>query len=670
MEHRDLRRPFGRQLEKARERLQALIESAEKPVSEQQQQQQQQHLLRQVLQELSETFEEVYVSSAELHAAETQLEIQQQNYRALFDLAPDAYFVTDVAGTIQQANRNAGILLGVRDEFLLGKPIALFFPPEHRPQYRRMMLNLARHDSLSDSEIELALQTRKGKSIPAAVKLSVIRQSQVSGWRPIGLRWIVRDMTERKKTESQIEGHVQRLTVLAAINEAITATLDLDKVVSVLFTKLEEFFAYPIVVTLRLFHQETGKLEPLFSRNIDDAEWKSYGMHTPGHRAEEAIRTRTPLVIADLINAPDTLRVNFYRKNGIVSCVTIPVMLSKDNVLGIISLYTKEAHEFTGEELQLLAAVGQQAAIAIQNSRLYEETRQQAAELAAARDELEEKVALRTVELERTNEVLRDENAERRRVEERLRESEAKLRAITEEQEQQLIASDRLVTVGELAASIAHEFNNPLQIIMGFAQELLEEEKAAGPHKEALKIIEAETLRCRELIRNLMNFARPTPARPEIREVEPIVADAVKLAWHYLLNYKVRIQTDFDLNLPSIRADANQLQQVLINLMFNACEAMPGGGEITVRGARGHADTVVISVSDTGVGIPETALPNIFRPFFTTKQKRGMGLGLSICERIVRAHGGRIAVDTAPGCGTTFQLHFPAAEVTDYERAS
>src|SRR5215813_11621429 len=144
MEHRDLRRPFGRQLEKARERLQALIESAEKPVSEQQQQQQQ-HLLRQVLQELSETFEEVYVSSAELHAAETQLEIQQQNYRALFDLAPDAYFVTDVAGTIQQANRNAGILLGVRDEFLLGKPIALFFPPEHRPQYRRMMLNLARH---------------------------------------------------------------------------------------------------------------------------------------------------------------------------------------------------------------------------------------------------------------------------------------------------------------------------------------------------------------------------------------------------------------------------------------------------------------------------------------------------------------------------------------------
>src|SRR5262249_26345098 len=152
-----------------------------------------------------------------------------------------------------------------------------------------------------------------------------------------------------------------------------------------------------------------------------------------------------------------TIRTDFYRKNGIVSCVTTPVM-SKDEVLGIITLYTKERCEFSGEELQLLAAVGQPAAIAIQNSRLYEETKRQSAELATARAELEDKVSLRTVELEKANETLRDEVAERRKAEERLRESEAKLRALSEEQEQQLIASDRLVTVGELAASIAHEF--------------------------------------------------------------------------------------------------------------------------------------------------------------------------------------------------------------------
>ncbi len=559
--------------------------------------------------------------------------------------------------------------MGVRGNFLHGKPIALFFPPEHRPAYRRLMLKLARSDALPETEFEIQLQPSKGPAIPATISLSVIRQSPASGWRAVGLFWIIRDVSQRKQFEEQIKSQVSRLTILAAMNKAITSTLDLEKVTEVLFDKLEEFFSYPIVTTLRLFHPETGELEPLFSRNIDDAEWKSYGMHKPGYRAEQAMRMRTPLVVADLINAPQTLRGDFYRKNGLVSCVTTPV-ISNDDVLGILSLYTKERHDFTPDELELLASVGQQAAIAIRNSRLYEETKQQSAELEAARDALEEKVAQRTAELARANDTLREEIAERRKAEERLRESETKLRALTTEQEQQLIASDRLVTVGELAASIAHEFNNPLQIIMGFAQELLEEECADGARRNALHIIETETVRCRELIRNLMNFARPAPAKPESLAIEPIVADAVKLAWHYLLKNKVQIQIDIPPDLPAILADANQLQQVLINLLFNAAEAMPNGGEVKLRAECAPGDTVAISVADTGVGIPEAALPNIFRPFFTTKQKKGMGLGLSICERIVRAHGGRIDVQSVPGRGTTFELYFPIAEEADYEQAS
>ncbi|HTM09546.1 MAG TPA: ATP-binding protein, partial [Verrucomicrobiae bacterium] len=239
---------------------------------------------------------------------------------------------------------------------------------------------------------------------------------------------------------------------------------------------------------------------------------------------------------------------------------------------------------------------------------------------------------------------------------------------LMQEQEQQLIASDRLVSVGELAASIAHEFNNPLQIIMGFAQELLDEEKS-GPRYDGLKIIEAETVRCRELIRNLMNFARPQSAKPEATEVEPIIGNAVRLAWHYLMKSKVQIKTEAAPLLPAIRVDGNQLQQVLINLLFNAAEAMPEGGEVNIRAAVSGDHTIVISVADTGVGIPASALPHIFRPFFTTKQKKGMGLGLSICERIVRGHGGRMGVESAPGQGTTFHLHFPIAE-ENYERAS
>jgi two-component system NtrC family sensor kinase len=340
----------------------------------------------------------------------------------------------------------------------------------------------------------------------------------------------------------------------------------------------------------------------------------------------------------------------------------------QDEVLGILTVYSKQQHDFTAEETELLGSVGQQAAIAIQNSQLYEEVKKQSAELQVAHNRLEEKVEERTAELARTNDALRGEIAERRKIEERLRDSEARLRRLMQEQEQQLIASDRLVSVGELAASIAHEFNNPLQIIMGFAQELLEEDQQAGPRHDGLKIIEAETVRCRELIRNLMNFARPQSAKPEATDIEPIIDAAARLAWHYLAKSKVRLESHIDPGLPPIRADANQVQQVMINLLFNAAEAMPEGGLIAIRAAVAADRTVVVSVADTGVGIPETALPHIFRPFFTTKQKKGMGLGLSICERIVRSHGGHIAVESRPGQGTTFHLHFPLAE-ENYERA-
>ena len=655
-------------MKRARELLDALIGRADASPHEQQ-------VLRQALQELSTALEEVIVAeeelsvqSEELAATRNEVETQRRNYHSLFTLAPDAYLVTDTAGVIQQANDKAAVLLGVREDFLHGKPITLFFPAEYRPTYRAMLLKLARSDALPDSEIDMQLQPRNGPPIPAAVTISVMRQSQASGWRPVGLRWIIRDMTARKRNEDLIKTQIRRLTVLSAINAAITSTLDLDSVVDVLFDKLEEFFTYSTVITVRLLHAESGELEPLFCRNIDADEWKASAMILPGPRAREAIGSGKPLAIADLLNDSRTIRSDFYRRHGINSAMTVPLRL-KDEVIGILTVYSKEKHEFTAEEIDLLTSVGQQAAIAIQNSRLYEEVKKQSAELQAAHTRLEEKVEERTAELARTNDALRGEIAERRKIEERLRESEAKLRVLTQEQEQQLIASDRLVSVGELAASIAHEFNNPLQIIMGFAQELLDEEQQIGPRRDGLKIIEAETVRCRELIRNLMNFARPQSAKPEATDVEPILANASRLAWHYLVKAKVRLQTDIAPDLPAIKGDANQLQQVLINLLFNAAEAMPNGGEVKIAAAVSGDKTIVISVTDTGIGIPDSALPHVFRPFFTTKQKKGMGLGLSICERIVRGHGGHIAIESAPGRGTTFHLHFPIAE-ENYERAS
>src|ERR1051325_172092 len=429
-------------------------------------------------------------------------------------------------------------------------------------------------------------------------------------------------MSKAKRNEERIQSQVRRLTALSAINKAITSTLDLDTVVEVLFDKIEEYFTYPMAITLRLFHTDSGVLEPLFCRNLEEAAWKAGGMRIPGARGAEAIRTGKPVVIVDLPTDPRAGRSDFYHARGLASAVTVPI-IAKDEVLGILTVYCKQKHDFTPEEVDLLDLVGQQAAIAIQNSRLYEEVRRQSAAGQATHTPWEEKVEERTAELARANDALRAEIDERRRVEERLRDSEAKLRALTQEQEQQLIASDRLVSVGELAASIAHEFNNPLQIIMGFAQEMLADEQQPGLRHDGLKIIEAETVRCRELIRNLMNFARPQSAKPEATDVEPIIANASRLAWHYLVKAKVRLQTELAPARAAVKGDANQLQQVLINLLFNAAEAMPNGGQVKISAAVSGDKTVVISVTDTGIGIPETALPHVFRPFFTTKQKKG-----------------------------------------------
>ena len=325
----------------------------------------------------------------------------------------------------------------------------------------------------------------------------------------------------------------------------------------------------------------------------------------------------------------------------------------------------------------LFDAEGQVYAICGIVTDMTERKRAEAA-LQQAHDELEDRVRQRTEELSSTNAVLQTEIAERERIAAKLRANEEELRCLSKDLEEQLIESDRLVSVGELAASIAHEFNNPLQIILGYTQDLLRETYPPDRQHESLQIIESETRRCALLIRNLMDFVRPTREDRRLADVEPIVRNSLAVAQGYLGNSKIRIVVDISPNLPPIYAESNQLQQVLLNLIFNAAEAMPNGGTLTVRaatnpvaptgarkgGREGRLELTLI-VTDTGVGIEPAALPKIFRSFFTTKQKKGMGLGLSICERIVKAHGGKISVESTLGKGTTFYLHFPLADKGD-----
>ena len=250
-----------------------------------------------------------------------------------------------------------------------------------------------------------------------------------------------------------------------------------------------------------------------------------------------------------------------------------------------------------------------------------------------------------------------------KKAEQALRESEQKFRDQAQELEQQLIASGRLVSLGEITASMAHEFNNPLGIIMGFVEDLLSSTDPSGPDFEPLRIIDEEAKRCQKIIQGLMEFARPSPAALQPSEIGPLIAKTGKLIEARLFKQKVSLTESVAPNLPPVHADPQQLEQVLVNLYLNALDAMAGGGELSVCASSEPTPVgseVVVTVVDTGSGIPRADLQKIFQPFFTTGKKAGMGLGLSICERIVKNHGGKIEVETEANRGTAFRIRLPA----------
>lgn len=252
---------------------------------------------------------------------------------------------------------------------------------------------------------------------------------------------------------------------------------------------------------------------------------------------------------------------------------------------------------------------------------------------------------------------------DKKRIEEVLRESETKLRRQAQELEQQLIASGRLVSLGVITASMAHEFNNPLGIVMGFTQQLLSEFEPNTPNHQALKIIDEETKRCQRIIQELLQYSRPKNADLCPTDVKQAIDKTMNMVANRLYKQKIETRAMIADDLPLIPADPQQLEQVLINLFLNAIDAMPKGGnlevEATLKATQENTPSLVITVIDSGSGIDPEDLAKIFQPFFSAKKGKGIGLGLSISERIIKNHGGTIAVESMPGKGTTFRIHLP-----------
>lgn len=236
----------------------------------------------------------------------------------------------------------------------------------------------------------------------------------------------------------------------------------------------------------------------------------------------------------------------------------------------------------------------------------------------------------------------------------------------------QLMQAQRLSSVGALASSITHEFNNILTTVINYAKMGLRHKDAATRDKAFDKILAAGQ-RAAKITTGMLSYSRGQGDRREPTDLAELVDEVLVLVQKDLQMHRVRWQTDY-YDRPSAELNAGQIQQVLLNLIINARQAMDGGGQLTIAVKSNHESGMAeLSVRDTGGGIPTEKLPRIFDPFFSTKQadaagQGGTGLGLALCRDIIEAHKGRIRVESAIGQGTTFTLKFPLAASVEVER--
>ncbi len=263
---------------------------------------------------------------------------------------------------------------------------------------------------------------------------------------------------------------------------------------------------------------------------------------------------------------------------------------------------------------------------------------------------------------ERLKEAQREQDEFAQRLESKVAERTSQLRLA----QQKLIQSDRLASLGQLSASVAHEINNPVSGVLNLAvllQRIVKDDGIppgrVGEVRGYLSQIATETTRVGRIVSDLLAFSRRSKPRRGLEDVNKILGDTLSLLSHKLELLGVRTDMDLQGDLPRISCDASQLQQVLMNLIINGAEAIQGGGLVTVRTSTA-GDYAVIEVSDTGTGIPREHLSKIFDPFFTTKEEgHGTGLGLAVAYGIVEAHGGDIEVESQVGRGTTFRVTLP-----------
>ncbi len=417
--------------------------------------------------------------------------------------------------------------------------------------------------------------------------------------------------------DERVRDQYQQLTTLNHLITTINASLDLREVATTAVIDLEMLVGVQ-AVSLAWVEGAAG-VRFLVAR---PARWWD-DLSRVRLRGDEGIigrvmQTGSPYVTNDAASDPLFASGSDTPADFSAQSILCQPLVVHEQVIGALLLANKWAGPFNATDRSFVETVAGSVAIAMDNARMYEQVHAQLKDLEKKNAELVETQA-------------------------------------------QLVQSEKLASIGELTAGLTHEINNPIGIILGFSQ-LLAQQEADERLKGYAELIARESVRVKRIVDSLLGFTRHSSLDLRRVDLRDIVEKVISLMEYQLARDEIRVSRTTPGSPVWVMADANQMLQVLMNLIQNARQAMPNGGALTLQTAS-DAECGVVTVTDTGIGIPEADLGRVFDPFFTTKPiGQGTGLGLSVSYGIVTRHGGDIRVASPPGSGASFVVRLPLAQ--------
>ncbi len=352
---------------------------------------------------------------------------------------------------------------------------------------------------------------------------------------------------------------------------------------------------------LRLLNIDTDELEISAYYGISEA-YLAKGPVSHHRTITDVCRQKKVITIEDILNDPRVQYPQEARAEGYRFIIDVPLSVA-DDVVGILRLYFSEVHHFSEVELDWIIAIAEQCSCALGKARLIDTYEFKYHELATQ--------------------------------------------------------TEKLTALGRMAAGIAHEINNPLAGVLLYSSNMIKKVPKGDALEEGLQVIIDETIRCRKIIQELLEFSKGREPTKVPTNINDIIDKAMNILENEFLLNRIEVGKNLDPELPDIMADGSQMEQVFVNLLINAVQAVPEGGTIQVKSSLNEAESSVsIEVKDNGPGIGRKEQAKIFEPFFSTKPN-GTGLGLSVSYGIVRNHQGNISVESLPGGGTRFLIKIP-----------